>query len=446
MPGESRLKERSPMEMPLAIVGGQWGDEGKGKIVHLLSGGADLVARYQGGHNAGHTVIISGSRFALHLVPSGILAEHKICVIGNGIVIDPEALVKEIRSLKESGVDVRSLRISDRAHLLLPQHALLDQLRESSAGSTKIGTTGRGIGPCYESKYSREGVRTVYLLDRARLKEEVFRLSHEKNRYLELMYGNAGVPPEKVYERFCELADDIAPLVTDTGILIESYMKSGKKILLEGAQGTMLDVDHGTYPFVTSSNSTAGGACTGLGIPPSKIRGTIGVFKAYCTRVGGGPFVTELPDATGDLIRERGKEYGTTTGRPRRCGWFDAVVARYAARVNGLDAGALTLLDVLDAFDTVKVCTAYEFEGARHADFPSAPWVLQGAKPIYEEIPGWKEDIFGTREWERLPQGARDYIAFLEKLVGIPFSIVSTGPDRTHTIVRDESLRKLAQA
>ena len=312
-----RLLEVYHMDMPLVIVGGQWGDEGKGKIVNLLSSAADLVARSQGGHNAGHTVVISGARYALHLVPSGILAAGKVCVIGNGIVIDPEALVRELQSLKEVGIDVHSLRISDRAHLLLPHHVLIDQLREEKRSKQKIGTTGRGIGPCYESKYNREGIRAVFLQDLDRLKEEVYRLSAAKNDYLKRSFDHPGVSPEEFWDRFRELAGEISPLVTDTGVLIKSYLDQGKRVLLEGAQGALLDIDHGTYPYVTSSNSTAGGACTGLGISPTAIDSIIGVFKAYCTRVGGGPFVTEQDNEVGNLIRTRGKEFGTTTGRLR---------------------------------------------------------------------------------------------------------------------------------
>ena len=431
------------MRMPMVIVGGQWGDEGKGKIVNLLSDAADLVARYQGGHNAGHTVTIGGSRYALHLVPSGILAAHKLCVIGNGIVVDPEALLKEIAALKDSGVDVGGLRISDRAHLLLPHHALLDQLREERRGSGKIGTTGRGIGPCYESKYNREGIRAVFLKDPERLRAEVIRLAEARNRHIKAVFQHDGIPADKTAERFLEIAPEIAPLVCDTAILVNEYIKAGKNVLCEGAQGTLLDVDHGTYPFVTSSNSIAGGACTGLGIAPTQIKSIIGVYKAYCTRVGEGPFVTELKYETGDLIRERGHEYGTTTGRPRRCGWFDAVVARHSVRINALDGIALTLLDVLDAFDEVKVCVAYEFQGQRLEEFPAGPWVLEGATPVYETLPGWKTDIFGTTSWERLPKNARAYVKRLEKLLGVSVAILSTGPDRDHTIIRDASIRRM---
>ncbi len=431
------------MRMPMVIVGGQWGDEGKGKMVNLLADAADLVARYQGGHNAGHTVTIGGSRYALHLVPSGILAAGKLCVIGNGIVVDPEALVKELQSLKDSGVCVEGLRISDRAHLLLPHHALLDQLREARKGAGKIGTTGRGIGPCYESKYKREGLRAVFLKHPDRLRAEVLRLSEEKNAHLKAVYGHEGFGPEETAERFVAFAQELGPLVTDAARLINETIDAGKAVLCEGAQGTLLDVDHGTYPFVTSSNSTAGGACTGLGVSPTKIRSIIGVYKAYCTRVGGGPFVTELSNEQGDLIRERGREYGTTTGRPRRCGWFDAVAARHSVRINGLDGVALTLLDVLDAFDEVKVCTAYEHGGQRFTEFPAEPWILDEATPIYETLPGWKQEIFGLTEWDAIPRRARAYVEHLEGLLGVPVAILSTGPDRAHTIIRDAGLREL---
>jgi adenylosuccinate synthase len=431
------------MQMPMVIVGGQWGDEGKGKIVNLLSDAADLVGRYQGGHNAGHTVTIGGNRYALHLVPSGILAAGKTCVIGNGIVIDPEALVTEIRGLKDSGIDVRGLRISDRAHFILPHHVLLDQLREQRRGSEKIGTTGRGIGPCYESKYNREGVRAIFLKNPKQLEAELIRLSESKNRHLKALFGHDGIAPEEVVRRFQELAPEIEPLVTDTAALVQETIRSGKRVLCEGAQGTLLDVDHGTYPFVTSSNSTAGGACTGLGIPPTQIKTVIGVYKAYCTRVGEGPFVTEQKNETGDLIRERGHEYGTTTGRPRRCGWFDAVAARYSVRLNGMEGIALTLLDVLDAFDEVKVCVAYDVNGERLTDFPAAPWILETAVPVYETLPGWRREIYGTTDWDALPSNAKSYVRRLEALTGVPVAILSTGPDRAHTIVRDAGLRGL---
>jgi adenylosuccinate synthase len=429
--------------MPMVIVGGQWGDEGKGKIVNLLSDAADLVARYQGGHNAGHTVTIGGSRYALHLVPSGILAAGKLCVIGNGIVVDPEALVRELASLKESKVDVAGLRISNRAHLLLPHHALLDQLREQRRGSGKIGTTGRGIGPCYESKYNREGIRAVFLQHPERLRQEVVRLAQARNRHIQAVFGHEGIPEQETADRFMEMAPEIAPLVCDTAILVNETIRAGKNVLCEGAQGTLLDVDHGTYPYVTSSNSIAGGACTGLGIAPTLIKSVIGVYKAYCTRVGEGPFVTELKDACGDNIRERGREYGTTTGRPRRCGWFDAVVARHSVRINALDGVALTLVDVLDAFDEVKICVAYEFQGRRIDQFPSEPWILEQAAPVYETLPGWKQDLYGSTEWAAIPERARAYVERLEQLLGVPVVILSTGPDREHTIVRDPALRRL---
>ncbi len=433
------------MDMPMVIVGGQWGDEGKGKIVNLLADAAELVARYQGGHNAGHTVTIEGRRYALHLVPSGILAAGKICVIGNGIVIDPEALVEEIRSLKKVGVSVEGLRISDRAHFILPQHVLLDKLRESQRGSNKIGTTGRGIGPCYESKYSREGVRTVFMKEPARLEAELLRLSEAKNRYIKALFGHDGIPGEEVVRRFAAIAPEIAPLITDTAALVDRYVSEGRRVLCEGAQGTLLDVDHGTYPYVTSSNSSAGGVCAGLGVGPTGIRSVIGVFKAYCSRVGEGPFVTEQENEYGALIRKRGHEFGTTTGRPRRCGWFDAVAARYSARINGMSGFALTLLDVLDEFDEIKVCTAYEYQGRRFGGFPAEPWILSGAAPVYESLPGWKRNIYGVSSWDDLPALARSYVKRLEELTGVKAAIVSTGPDKSHAILRDPSLKRLLE-
>ncbi len=358
------------MRMPLVIVGGQWGDEGKGKVVNLLSQGADVVARYQGGHNAGHTVTIGEKKYALHLVPSGIIASKKLCVIGNGIVLDPKALIEEMGKLEESGIDLSHLRISDRAHLLLPHHSLIDRLREEEKGKGKIGTTCRGIGPCYESKYNREGIRAVFLKDREMLREEVLRLSRVKNREIELLFGKPGADPEETAAAFDSYADRLARYVCDASRLINEAVDSGRKVLIEGAQGAMLDIDHGTYPFVTSSSSTAGGACTGLGLGPTKVGSVIGIFKAYCTRVGQGPFVTELKDGTVDRIREKGREYGTTTGRPRRCGWFDLVAARHSVRVNNLEGVCVMLLDVLDGFEEICVCTAYRHKGKEYDYFP----------------------------------------------------------------------------
>ncbi len=431
------------MRMPLVIVGGQWGDEGKGKVVNLLSQGADVVARYQGGHNAGHTVTIGENKYALHLVPSGIIASKKLCVIGNGIVLDPKALIEEMRKLEESGISLEHLRISDRAHLLLPHHSLIDRLREEEKGREKIGTTGRGIGPCYESKYVREGIRAVFLKDREMLRAEVLRLSRVKNREIELLFGKPGEDPEKTAQAFDSYADQLARYVCDASVLVNEAVDSGKKVLIEGAQGAMLDIDHGTYPFVTSSSSTAGGACTGLGIGPTKIGSVIGVFKAYCTRVGQGPFVTELKDATGDRIREKGREYGTTTGRPRRCGWFDLVAAKHSARVNNLEGVCVMLLDVLDGFEEISVCTAYRYKGKQYDYFPAEPWIVENAEPVYTKMKGWKGESRGNRSFDKLPEGAREYLGFLEKELGTRVVLISTGPERDETIIRDDSLRRM---
>lgn len=433
------------MRMPLVIVGGQWGDEGKGKVVNLLSQGADIVARYQGGHNAGHTVTIGEKKYALHLVPSGIIASKKLCVIGNGIVLDPEALMAEMKKLEESGIDLSHLRISDRAHLLLPHHGLIDRLREERKGKEKIGTTGRGIGPCYESKYSREGVRAVFLKNRDMLRAEILRLSELKNMEVRAIFDNPGIDAEETAEKFLGYSDALARYVCDASLVINEAVDSGKKVLIEGAQGAMLDIDHGTYPFVTSSSSTAGGAATGLGIGPTRIGSVVGVFKAYCTRVGAGPFVTELKDGTGDLIRERGREYGTTTGRPRRCGWFDLVAAKHSVRVNSLEGICLMLLDVLDGFDEIKVCTAYRHEGKEHDSFPAEPWIAERAEPVLRTMRGWKETSRGVRNFGDLPPAAREYIGYLERELRTKVVLVSTGPERSETILRDEFLAKMLE-
>jgi len=429
--------------MPLVIVGGQWGDEGKGKVVNLLSEGADIVARYQGGHNAGHTVTIGEKKYALHLVPSGILASGKLCVIGNGIVLDPKALIEEMKKLEESGVDLSQMRISDRAHLLLPHHSLIDRLREEMKGKEKIGTTGRGIGPCYESKYSREGVRAVYLRDKEMLRAEVVRLAGIKNREIRLLYDDPGIDENETAEAFLKYAEALSGYLCDASLLINQAADAGKKVLIEGAQGAMLDIDHGTYPFVTSSSSTAGGAATGLGIGPTKIGSVLGVFKAYCTRVGSGPFVSELKDQTGDRIREKGREYGTTTGRPRRCGWFDIVAARHSVRINNLDGICLMLLDVLDGFEEICVCTGYMHKGREYADFPAEPWIVENAEPVYKKIKGWKGETREVKSFEDLPAGARDYVEFLEGELRTKIVLISTGPERSETIIRDDSLGRM---
>ena len=416
-----------------ALVGTQWGDEGKGKITDVLAAKADVVARYQGGNNAGHTVVVGDKEYKLHLVPSGILYEDKVCVIGNGVVVDPQVLCREIQCLRDGGIDTSNLFISDKAHLIMPYHRALDKLEEESR-SERIGTTGRGIGPAYVDKYQRVGVRMMDLGSRESLAEALDNVLPGKNMILQKIYNHPGFSKEDILDEYMGYAEEIRSLIADTSLLIDEARQQGKNILCEGAQGTLLDIDHGTYPFVTSSNPTAGGAAAGLGMGPNRIDQVIGVVKAYCTRVGEGPFPTELKDQTGDLIRERGREYGTTTGRPRRCGWFDAVMLRYSVRVNGLTGLALTLLDVLDAFNTIKVCTAYEYKGERLEHFPTDLSVLKECRPIYSEVPGWQEDLSEIKSFHELPEKAREYLAFLSEQVGCPIQIVSVGPRRDQTI------------
>jgi adenylosuccinate synthase len=421
--------------MPVeVVVGAQWGDEGKGKIVDLMSENADVVARYQGGANAGHTVIADGEKFVLHLIPSGILHPNTVCVIGNGVVIDPAALLGEIDTLKEKGVDVVGrLLISHRAHLIMPYHKLLDQAKESQDEKAKIGTTGRGIGPAYVDKAHRSGIRIVDLLDEDTLREKIHANVQEKNAILEKIYGHAQIDESRVLREFLEFDDKIDPYVTDTSRYLNQAIAEGKRILCEGAQGSLLDMDFGTYPYVTSSNPTSGGACTGLGIGPTKIDRVLGVIKAYTTRVGMGPFPTELSQ---DLInlRELGGEYGATTGRPRRCGWFDAVVANYSAQVNGIEAWALTKLDVLDTLPEIKLCTEYEYRGKKLKAFPAEIHVLENATPIYRTFRGWQQRTSNAQAYEDLPALARDYLKAIEDVTGIPVAIVSVGSDRLQTL------------
>lgn len=417
-----------------ALVGTQWGDEGKGKITDVLAAKADVVARYQGGNNAGHTVVVGDKEYKLHLVPSGILYEDKVCVIGNGVVVDPQVLCQEIQCLRDGGIDTSNLFISDKAHLIMPYHRILDKLEEESR-SQKIGTTGRGIGPAYVDKYQRVGIRMMDLRSRESLAKALDNVLPRKNMILQKIYDHPGFSKEEILDEYMGYAEEIRSLIADTSLLIEEARQQGKNILCEGAQGTLLDIDHGTYPFVTSSNPTAGGAAAGLGMGPNRIDQVIGVVKAYCTRVGEGPFPTELKDQTGDLIRERGREYGTTTGRPRRCGWFDAVMLRYSVRVNGLTGLALTLLDVLDAFDTIQVCTAYEYKGERLEHFPTDLSILKECRPIYTEVPGWQQDLSEIKSFNELPEKAKEYLTFLSEQVGCPIQIVSVGPRRDQTIV-----------
>jgi adenylosuccinate synthase len=421
--------------MPVQIiVGAQWGDEGKGKIVDMLAEGADIVARYQGGANAGHTVCIGSREFVLHLIPSGIFHPHITCVIGNGVVIDPAALMSEIEELSVAGVNINGrLLISHNAHLIMPYHKLLDTIREQSP--QKIGTTGRGIGPAYIDKFLRVGIRIVDLLDRDILARKLRSNIEEKNRILSRVYGETTLDVDALIAEYREFDKKIDPFITDTAFYLHSALKEGKKIIAEGAQGALLDVDHGTYPFVTSSNPTSGGACTGLGIAPTAVNSVLGVVKAYTTRVGNGPFPTELTTGSGERLREVGHEYGATTGRPRRCGWFDAVATRYSSMVNGIESIAITKLDVLDTFDEIPVCTGYELEGRMLKTFPTNVQSLERVKPVIETLPGWKTPLASVTRAEQLPRNARRYIDTLGRLVGVPVTLVSVGPRRDQTIL-----------
>jgi adenylosuccinate synthase len=429
----------------LIVLGAQWGDEGKGKLVDLLSDRFDVVIRYQGGHNAGHTIIVGERKFVLKLIPSGILHPGKSAVIGNGLVVDPIALVTEIDALEAAGVDVaRQLRISNRAHVLLPFHRLMERLSEARPGRVSIGTTSRGIGPCYEDKAGRRGIRFGDFVRYERFEQAYDDLLAEKIAILKAFDLTEGMdcgPDRDVYR---QIAERLRPLVCDTAALLNQDIRDGRRLLFEGAQGTMLDVDHGTYPFVTSSSSTAGGACTGTGVPPNRISGVIGICKAYITRVGGGPFPTELHDSVGEQIRKRGKEFGAVTGRPRRCGWFDVPLLRYSAMVNGFDSLVITKLDVLDELEEIPVCLEYQANGESVEDMPPSSDDLGKIQPVYECLPGWKSSTFGISEYSELPERARDYIEFLEKVTGVEVGCISTGPERTQTIIRKGSrLEKL---
>jgi adenylosuccinate synthase len=420
----------------VVIVGAQWGDEGKGKIVDVLTERADVVARFQGGHNAGHTVVINSEKFVLHLIPSGILHRNKLCIIGNGVVIEPAALIEEIDGLKERGVTVgKNLIISKNAHLIMPYHIAIDNAHEQARGSKKIGTTGRGIGPTYVDKMSRTGIRVADLYDPKMLREKVTANLKEINYLLKNRYGTRGFTADAILKKYAGYAEELSGHVADTDIVINDMIAKNKKVLFEGAQGTLLDVDHGTYPFVTSSNAVAGGACTGLGVGPTKIGKVLGVVKAYTTRVGGGPFPTEITGAVGEGLRKRGGEYGATTGRPRRCGWLDFVGLRHALRVNGLTGIAVTKLDILDALDTIKVCVAYKYGKGIHNDFPKEYSLLEKAQPVYEEMQGWKESTVGLTRFDALPKNAQRYIRKMEKVLGINVDMVSTGQRRDELVM-----------
>lgn len=422
----------------VVVVGTQWGDEGKGKIVDYLAERADIVVRYQGGSNAGHTVVVGGQEFKLHLLPSGILYPGKLCVIGNGVVLDPAVLLEELRSMRERGIDTAGLRISNRAHVIMPYHRLLDEIDEDKRGGGKIGTTKRGIGPCYMDKDARVGIRVVDLLDEEEFTRLLAQNLESKNILLEKVYGVKGFDLAAVKEEYLAYAEQLRPYVTDTSVVLNQAIDAGRKVLFEGAQATLLDIDHGTYPYVTSSHPVAGGACIGAGVGPTKISKVVGVVKAYTTRVGEGPFPTELKDATGDTIRERGHEYGTTTGRPRRCGWLDACIVKYAGFVSGLDYLAITRLDVLDTLPVLKLCVGYKYQGELLTEFPASLKVLTAVEPVYEELPGWQQDISSVRRYQDLPANARRYIERLSAVSGVPIGLVSVGPNRDQTVVVEE--------
>ena len=417
----------------VVVVGTQWGDEGKGKITDFLSANAEVIARYQGGDNAGHTIVIDGKKFKLHLIPSGIFFPEKISVIGNGVVINPKSLVKELAYLHEEGVITDSLRISDRAHVILPYHIELDRLQEEAKGDNKIGTTIKGIGPAYMDKAARVGIRVADLLDRDVFAERLRINLEEKNRLFTKLYNAPALSFDDIFEEYYEYGQQIKQYVTDTSVILNDALDNGKRVLFEGAQGVMLDIDQGTYPFVTSSNPVAGGVTIGSGVGPSKIDKVVGVCKAYTSRVGDGPFPTELSDEIGDRIREVGHEYGTTTGRPRRVGWFDSVVMRHSRRVSGITNLSLNSIDVLSGLDTVKICVAYDLDGERIDYYPASLEQLKRCKPIYEELPGWSEDITGVRHLDELPENARNYVRRVGELVGVRISTFSVGPDRDQT-------------
>lgn len=419
----------------VVVIGTQWGDEGKGKIVDYLAEQASVVVRSQGGNNAGHTVVSHGVEHKLQLLPSGILYKGKTCILGNGVVIDPGALITEIKNMQAKGIDTSSLKISNRAHVVLPYHRLLDGAEEEYRGATKIGTTKKGIGPCYMDKMARVGIRIVDLMDEedfsAKLKVNIA----AKNDLLEKIYHKEGLDYETVRAEYLAYADFLRPYVADTSYVLSKAIKAQQKVLFEGAQATMLDIDHGTYPYVTSSNPTAGGASVGSGVGPGKIDKVVGVVKAYNTRVGEGPFPTEQLNAVGDQIRETGHEYGTVTGRPRRCGWLDGCVVRYAAHLSGLDYLAITRLDILDYLDTVKICVDYKYNGKIIGEYPASLKVLANVEPVYEEFPGWKTSTTAIRKFEDLPENAKKYLKRLSEVAEVPLGIVSVGPDREQTII-----------
>jgi adenylosuccinate synthase len=420
----------------VVVVGAQWGDEGKGKVVDIYTEYADDVVRYQGGNNAGHTLVVGDEKIVLHLIPSGILHAGKRCIIGNGVVLDPEVFIREITNLKNSGKfqDDSVLLLSENLHVIMPYHKRIDIAREAKSGAGKIGTTGRGIGPAYEDKIGRRGIRLGDLVDRDIFARKLKETLEEKNFLLQNLLDEQPFTFEEIYQEYCGYADKLRIYMADTALVLHKDIAAGKKLLFEGAQGTLLDVDLGTYPFVTSSSTCAGGACTGTGVGPRSIHEIIGISKAYVTRVGSGPFPTELTEETGEKLRQNGHEFGATTGRPRRCGWFDAMVLRYAVRVNGLTGIALTKLDVLDNFETIRICTGYTHQGKVLEELPTNLEAFAQCQPVYEEVPGWMTDISAARSFDQLPEKAQSYVRRLEQLVGCPIVLVSVGPRRDQTI------------
>lgn len=417
----------------VVVVGTQWGDEGKGKITDFLAEQAEVVARYQGGNNAGHTILINNNKYKLTMIPSGIFYHDKVCVLGNGMVIHPKALIEEIAYLHENGFTTNNLKISDRAHLIMPYHLKMDQLEEQSKGDQKIGTTGKGIGPAYMDKAARTGLRIADLMDTETFEARLRRNIEAKNRIFEKVYNTDGFTVEEILNEYLGYAEQLRPFVTDSSVVLNDAIDHGKRVLFEGAQGVMLDIDQGTYPFVTSSNPVAGGVCIGSGVGPSRIQHVIGVAKAYTTRVGDGPFPTELHNEIGNQIRETGHEYGTVTGRPRRVGWFDSVVVRHARRVSGITGLSLNSIDVLTGLETVKICSAYKYRGETIEHYPANLNILKECEPIYEEMPGWSEDVTQVRSLDELPVNARHYIERVSQLTGIPIAIFSVGRNREQT-------------
>jgi len=422
------------------VIGAQWGDEGKGKITDLLSRSGDVVVRYQGGVNAGHTIVVKGQTFKLHLIPSGILYPDTECIIGSGTVIDPKVLIQELDQLDKLNISTDNLFIAETAHVTMPYHRLIDKASEERRGNHKIGTTGRGIGPTYADKSERTGIRMLDLMDTQGLSEQLEWTINYKNVILEKLYNLPPLNPQEVVKEYLGYAERLRPYVTDTSLKIYDAIERRRNILFEGAQGTLLDLDHGTYPYVTSSNPVAGGACVGTGLGPTMIDRVIGVAKAYTTRVGEGPFPTELDGELGELLCDRGAEFGTTTGRKRRCGWFDAVIGRYAVRINGLDCLAITKLDVLDELEEIQVCVAYEVNGDRSENFPTSSRKFTSCRPIYKKLPGWQESTSHCRSWEELPKKAQDYLKFLAELMKVPVAIVSLGASRDQTIILEDPI------